>query len=137
MGVAMGPFNPRRVRPSDSNTVSGRTCPVSESALVPAFTRSQITSIPVASTARTVASATSGPMPSPGIRVMRWAILAILAWEVIVIPDWRAERIAMVENQLRRRGIRSERVLEAIAKIPREEFVPAEHRVLSYSDEPI
>jgi protein-L-isoaspartate(D-aspartate) O-methyltransferase len=68
---------------------------------------------------------------------MRWAILAILAWEGIVIPDWRAERIAMVENQLRRRGIRSERVLEAIAKIPREDFVPPEHRVLSYSDEPI
>ena len=35
----------------------------------------------------------------------------------------------MVERQLRRRGIRDERVLAAMLEIPREEFVPPESRV--------
>ena len=43
----------------------------------------------------------------------------------------------MIEAQLRRRGIRDERVLRAMREIPREDFVPAEHRVLAYRDEPI
>jgi protein-L-isoaspartate(D-aspartate) O-methyltransferase len=43
----------------------------------------------------------------------------------------------MVEAQLRRRGIRDERVLRAMREIPREEFVPAELRVLAYRDEPV
>jgi protein-L-isoaspartate(D-aspartate) O-methyltransferase len=43
----------------------------------------------------------------------------------------------MVEAQLRRRGIRDERVLRAMGQIPREEFVPRELRVLAYRDEPV
>jgi protein-L-isoaspartate(D-aspartate) O-methyltransferase len=43
----------------------------------------------------------------------------------------------MVEMQLRRRGIHDEGVLEAMLEIPREEFVPAESRVMAYQDEPI
>jgi protein-L-isoaspartate(D-aspartate) O-methyltransferase len=43
----------------------------------------------------------------------------------------------MVEAQLRRRGIRDERVLQAMREIPREEFVPAESRLMAYQDEPI
>ena len=43
----------------------------------------------------------------------------------------------MVDCQLRRRGIRDERVLSALAEIPREEFVPLESRVLAYKDDPI
>jgi protein-L-isoaspartate(D-aspartate) O-methyltransferase len=54
-----------------------------------------------------------------------------------VIPDWRAERGRMVAKQLRRRGIHDERVLEAMFEIPREEFVPAESRLLACCDEPI
>lgn len=54
-----------------------------------------------------------------------------------VIPDWEFEREQMLEMQLRRRGIRDERVLRAMGQIPREEFVPPEHRLLAYSDEPI
>jgi len=54
-----------------------------------------------------------------------------------VIPDWAAERRRMVERQLRRRGIHDPRVLDAMTRIPREEFVPAEHHVLSYQDEPV
>ena len=43
----------------------------------------------------------------------------------------------MVEAQLRRRGIHDERVLQAMREIPREEFVPAESRLLAYQDDPI
>jgi protein-L-isoaspartate(D-aspartate) O-methyltransferase len=43
----------------------------------------------------------------------------------------------MVEVQLRRRGIRDERVLAAMNEIPREEFVPPESRVEAYIDGPI
>jgi len=54
-----------------------------------------------------------------------------------MIPDWAAERKRMVDEQLRRRGIRDERVLAAMLEIPREEFVPIESRVLSYADDPV
>jgi len=54
-----------------------------------------------------------------------------------MIPDWGAERQHMVDRQLRRRGIRSARVLNAMLTIPREEFVPVESRVCSYRDEPV
>src|SRR3954471_79242 len=43
----------------------------------------------------------------------------------------------MVDAQLRRRGIRDERVLRAMREIPREEFVPHELRLQAYNDEPI
>jgi protein-L-isoaspartate(D-aspartate) O-methyltransferase len=43
----------------------------------------------------------------------------------------------MVEKQLRRRGIRDPRVLEAMRQIPREEFIPFDSRVLAYTDDPI
>ena len=40
----------------------------------------------------------------------------------------------MVERQLRGREIADERVLSAMATVPREEFVPAEHRRYAYRD---
>ncbi len=43
----------------------------------------------------------------------------------------------MVEAQLRRRGIRDPRVIEAMRRIPREEFVPPEARVSSHRDAPV
>ena len=43
----------------------------------------------------------------------------------------------MVEAQLRRRGIHDEGVLGAMREIPRQEFVPAESRLVAYQDEPI
>ena len=43
----------------------------------------------------------------------------------------------MVEQQLRRRGLRDERVLAAIAQIPREEFVPEDQAASAYRDDPI
>jgi protein-L-isoaspartate(D-aspartate) O-methyltransferase len=41
----------------------------------------------------------------------------------------------MVERQLRARGIADERVLGAMARLPRERFVPEERRPIAYADE--
>jgi protein-L-isoaspartate(D-aspartate) O-methyltransferase len=48
-----------------------------------------------------------------------------------------ALRLAMVEEQLRRRGIRDERVLAAMAEVPREQFVDPHRAGEAYSDHPI
>jgi protein-L-isoaspartate(D-aspartate) O-methyltransferase len=48
--------------------------------------------------------------------------------------DYAALRADMVERQLRRRGIRDPRVLEAMGRVPRELFVPDELRSRAYED---
>jgi len=47
------------------------------------------------------------------------------------------QRIAMVELQLRSRGIRDERVLEAMLHVPRHEFVPPSLQADAYADMPL
>jgi protein-L-isoaspartate(D-aspartate) O-methyltransferase len=54
-----------------------------------------------------------------------------------MIPDWASERKEMVRRQLKARGISDPRVLAAMGEIPREAFVPAEARLLSYIDHPV
>ena len=49
-------------------------------------------------------------------------------------PEFEAQRARMVERQLRRRGIDDERVLEAMARVPRERFVPERVRDRAYAD---
>ncbi len=51
--------------------------------------------------------------------------------------DWAAERRRMVDEQLRPRGIRSPRVLDAMLAVPRHLFVPTEQRDDAYSDSPL
>jgi protein-L-isoaspartate(D-aspartate) O-methyltransferase len=48
--------------------------------------------------------------------------------------QFEAQRREMVAQQLRRRGVRSERVLSAMSAVPRHEFVPAEQASAAYSD---
>ena len=43
----------------------------------------------------------------------------------------------MVEDQLRARGIRDERVLDAMARVPRHEFIQRQYRDQAYEDHPI
>lgn len=50
---------------------------------------------------------------------------------------FEAERRRMVERQLRRRGIRDERVLDAMFKVSRHEFVPARFLERAYDDRPL
>jgi protein-L-isoaspartate(D-aspartate) O-methyltransferase len=47
------------------------------------------------------------------------------------------ERERMIADQLRARGIRDERVLAAMARVPRHEFVPPAWRSQSYEDHPL
>jgi protein-L-isoaspartate(D-aspartate) O-methyltransferase len=54
-----------------------------------------------------------------------------------VRDDFPEQRRMMVEHQLRARGIRDERVLEAFASIPREQFVPEEEAEHAYEDHPV
>lgn len=46
-------------------------------------------------------------------------------------------RRQMVDEQLREHGISDERVLEAMGRVPREEFVPADLRDAAYEDGPL
>ena len=48
-----------------------------------------------------------------------------------------AQRLRMVEEQLRARGIRDERLLAAMAKVPREEFISPEDIANAYGDYPL
>lgn len=46
-------------------------------------------------------------------------------------------RLRMVDSQLRARGIRDERVLSAMARVPRHEFAPERYRDQAYADHPL
>ncbi|MGH9546080.1 MAG: protein-L-isoaspartate(D-aspartate) O-methyltransferase [Terriglobales bacterium] len=53
-------------------------------------------------------------------------------------PDpFAVERQRMVETQLRARGIRDHRLLDAMARLPRHEFVEARYRDQAYEDHPL
>jgi protein-L-isoaspartate(D-aspartate) O-methyltransferase len=54
------------------------------------------------------------------------------------MPDrMHARRVAMVEQQLRQRGIHDQRILEVMAKVPRHEFVPPCLESHAYEDQPV
>ena len=59
------------------------------------------------------------------------------AGEAAAVHDYAAERRAMVEEQLRERGVRSPRVLEAMRKVPRHLFVPEDCVAGAYTDQPL
>jgi protein-L-isoaspartate(D-aspartate) O-methyltransferase len=51
--------------------------------------------------------------------------------------EFAAARCAMVEKQIRRRGIGAPRVLEAMLAVPRHEYVPADFQEDAYADKPL
>ena len=51
--------------------------------------------------------------------------------------DFVRRRLDMVEHQIAARGVRSELVLEAMRKVPREEFLPQSLREFAYEDLPL
>jgi protein-L-isoaspartate(D-aspartate) O-methyltransferase len=53
------------------------------------------------------------------------------------MTNFEQMRLRMVENQVRARGVKDERVLNAMASVPREAFVPDIHRALAYADAPL
>ncbi len=48
-----------------------------------------------------------------------------------------SERLKMVETQIQARGVQDERVLAAMRKVPRQEFVPAHVENRAYEDRPL
>src|SRR5919109_5501392 len=77
MGVVIGPLSATPFSRIDSRTCSGSGLPPCCSITsAPACCTSQSNSTPVASRTRRVASVSSGPVPSPGMRVTRWAMPA-------------------------------------------------------------
>ncbi len=72
-------------------------------------------------------------------RIPPWLLVVVLAatschHSPTSTSEFAAQRQKMVEQQLMPRGIHDERVLAAMAKVPREEFVPENLRAQSYSD---
>jgi len=53
------------------------------------------------------------------------------------MTDYAAEREAMVERQLRRRGITEPDILDAFRAVPREAFISEDHAHLAYGDHPL
>jgi protein-L-isoaspartate(D-aspartate) O-methyltransferase len=52
-------------------------------------------------------------------------------------PTFATLRERMVDSQLRARGVRDERVLAAMARVPRHEFAPELYREEAYEDHPL
>jgi protein-L-isoaspartate(D-aspartate) O-methyltransferase len=53
------------------------------------------------------------------------------------MSDFTTLRKRMVDRQIRSRGVRDEKVLDAMARVPRELFVPENIRDLAYEDSPL
>ncbi len=79
----------------------------------------------------------------------RFALLFLIPWvlsscasrpidnPLTAEDDWLSQREQMVERQLEARDIRTSRVLEAMWKVPRHLFMPAEVRHYAYGDSPV
>src|SRR6266571_6785917 len=65
------------------------------------------------------------------------AIISIMRFPDRGTDEFASTRRAMVEDQIRRRGVASPRVLEAMLSVPRHEFVPDEFRDDAYTDKPL
>ncbi|MFL6830168.1 MAG: protein-L-isoaspartate O-methyltransferase family protein [Sphingomicrobium sp.] len=50
------------------------------------------------------------------------------------VPDFKAARLAMVESQLRPQGVTDPLVIDAMATVERERFLPVQTRPLAYVD---
>jgi protein-L-isoaspartate(D-aspartate) O-methyltransferase len=55
----------------------------------------------------------------------------------MLFANSESQRIRMVETQIKARGVKDERVLEAMKKVPRHLFVPSESIAAAYADRPM
>jgi len=60
-----------------------------------------------------------------------------LSAQTDIASDFATQRQTMVQNQISARGIRAQPVLNAIRKVERHRFVPAEYRRFAYMDRPL
>ncbi len=75
-------------------------------------------------------------------RVSQFLILTVLVvsgcgQKPAPVVDLASERQRMVQQQLMPRGLHDKRVLAAMAKVRREEFVPPHERAAAYTDNPL
>jgi len=56
---------------------------------------------------------------------------------VATMADYATEREAMVERQLKRRGICEKHILDAFRQVPREAFISEKYAHLAYGDHPL
>src|SRR5438093_787112 len=79
--------------------------------------------------------------PMYPIRVLTVLTLAALAGCIAAdsVPGdgWAKQRTDMVERQVAARGVKNERVLAALRKVPRHEYVPEDMRAQAYADRPL
>ncbi|OPZ76720.1 MAG: hypothetical protein BWY79_01483 [Actinobacteria bacterium ADurb.Bin444] len=73
-GVVMGPLMATRVSRMASSTCGGSGVPYFSITSAPASASTQSMSTPVAAMATRAAAMSSGPVPSPGMQVIRYAI---------------------------------------------------------------
>jgi protein-L-isoaspartate(D-aspartate) O-methyltransferase len=57
--------------------------------------------------------------------------------QVLKEDKYFRQRKTMVERQIKGRGIRDKKVLDALMNVPRHEFVPEEYKSYSYDDRPL
>jgi len=74
--------------------------------------------------------------------VAQYLLFAVIATtgcgqQTSTTADFALQRQQMVEQQLKPRGINDVRVLAAMAKVPREEFIPVNARAGAYEDGPL
>ena len=65
-----------------------------------------------------------------------WLVLAMTSAPETTDPDLQ-RRQRMVREQIERRGIRDQRVLDALRQVPRHELVPKSERARAYGDHPL
>jgi len=81
--------------------------------------------------------------PTNRLAALTWVIAAVAACDGAVAerqpsnPDWTAARMQMVDDQIAARDIKDPRVLEAMRRVPRHEFVPEAMRGNAYLDSPL
>jgi protein-L-isoaspartate(D-aspartate) O-methyltransferase len=66
-----------------------------------------------------------------------WLALSAAVFSMGAGAEDSSARKEMVESQIRERGVLDERVLAAMEKVPRHEFIPPELRRFAYSDGPL
>jgi len=71
------------------------------------------------------------------IKIYTTSIIFIINMFINNDDPFLNKRIEMVEKQIIARGIKNEKVIEAMKKVPRHLFVPDEYRHLSYTDGPL
>lgn len=55
----------------------------------------------------------------------------------MMMTDYSAARLNMVETQVRPNGITDRRIISAVERVPREKFVPESRRAVAYMDEDV